>query len=105
MLSPTFTSREGLAGWPFTLTRPRPISSLDSPRVLKKRAAHNHLSSLTPIIHVLRLLLQARQAAGPTRTSNPRTHALRSLALRFEPARVGRRQGVPTLQVAQRQID
>src|SRR4029450_5206888 len=50
MLSPTFTSREGLAGWPFTLTRPRPISSLDSPRVLKKRAPHNHFSMLTPLI-------------------------------------------------------
>src|SRR3954451_3801754 len=105
MLSPTFTSREGLAGWPFTLTRPRPISSLDSPRVLKKRAAHNHLSSLTPVIHVLRLLLPARQAARPTRTSNARTHALGSLPLRFQLPGVRRRQGVPPLQVTQRQID
>src|SRR5262249_28463638 len=54
MASPTLTSREGLAGWPLTVTRPFPISSLESPRVLKKRAAHSHLSSLVPVIRSLR---------------------------------------------------
>ena len=46
--SPARTSREGLASWPLTRTRPRSISSAASERVLKKRAAQSHLSRRWP---------------------------------------------------------
>ena len=42
--SPARTSREGLATWPFTWTRPLFNSSVASERVLWNRAAHSHLS-------------------------------------------------------------
>ena len=43
------TSREALAAWPLTCTRPLPISSAARLRVLKKRAAHSHLSRRTRV--------------------------------------------------------
>src|SRR5215210_2457938 len=102
MLSPTRTSRDGFAGWPLTLTRPFPISSLDRPRVLKKRAAHSHLSSLTPVIH--RLLWRLRQTArlpGPS-MGGAQTH--RPGLLLDERVRIGGARRVPALQVARRQV-
>jgi len=47
-LSPTFSSLAGLERSPFTDTRPPSTASTARVRVLKKRAAHSHLSSLMP---------------------------------------------------------
>ena len=47
MVSPISSSRLGLARWPLTLTLPPLTASLASERVLKKRAAHSHLSMRT----------------------------------------------------------
>src|SRR5262249_45298438 len=46
---PTFTSRAGFAVTPFDSMRPRSQARDESARVLKKRAAHSHLSILTPV--------------------------------------------------------
>jgi hypothetical protein len=46
-VSPTRSSREGLAGMPLAVIRPRSQAWEASERVLKKRAAQSHLSILT----------------------------------------------------------
>src|ERR1700728_1611087 len=46
-MSPTRTSRAGLAAWPLEVMRPRSQALEASERVLKKRAAQSHLSMRT----------------------------------------------------------
>src|ERR1700726_1140297 len=49
-MSPNRTSRAGLAGCPFELIRPSSQAFDACSRVLKNRAAHNHLSIRVPVI-------------------------------------------------------
>lgn len=51
--SPAFTSRAAFAVTPFDSTRPSSHAFTASARVLKNRAAHSHLSILTPLIPLL----------------------------------------------------
>jgi hypothetical protein len=49
-MSPTRTSREGLAAWLFEVMRFMSQALEACSRVLKKRAAHSHLSMRVPVI-------------------------------------------------------
>ena len=62
-VSPTFTSRDGLAYASFTSTRLLRTASAASLRVLKMRTAHRYLSSLTSISKSLYLYLFEATAA------------------------------------------
>ncbi len=49
-MSPGATSRDTFTFWPASWTLPPSIAVLASDRVLKKRAAHNHLSIRTLLL-------------------------------------------------------
>ena len=49
-VSPMWTSRAGLAGWRLERTRWRSQALEACSRVLKKRAAHSHLSMRVPVM-------------------------------------------------------
>jgi hypothetical protein len=54
-LSPIFTARAGLTLSPLSLTLPSSTAVVASERVLKKRAAHSHLSMRTLSISCISL--------------------------------------------------
>ena len=61
-MSPGATSRETFTFWPASRTLPPSMAVLASDRVLKKRAAHNHLSIRTLLLPCS-LSVNARQSA------------------------------------------